>query len=53
MIASADVIEAVNNHAELIKGETLSLDLNAEIGDATSGVEVGENQLVAVAVAKH
>ncbi|MEY4320740.1 MAG: hypothetical protein RLZZ471_681, partial [Actinomycetota bacterium] len=53
VIASADVIEAVNNHAELIKGETLSLDLNAEIGDATGGIEVGENQLVAVAVAKH
>jgi isoleucyl-tRNA synthetase len=53
VVASAEVIEAVNNHAELIKGETLSLELIAEIGDATGGVEVGENQLVFVTVAKH
>ncbi len=53
VVASAEVIEAVNNHAELIKGETLSLELIAETGDATGGVEVGENQLVFVAVAKH
>jgi isoleucyl-tRNA synthetase len=51
--ASAEVIEAVNNHAELIKGETLSLELSAKVGDAAGGVEVGENQLVSVAVAKH
>jgi isoleucyl-tRNA synthetase len=51
--ASADVIEAVNNHAELIKGETLSLQLDSHIGDAVGGVEVGDNQLVAVAVEKH
>ena len=50
--ADADVIEAVTNHAELIKGETLSLELSVIVGDATGGVEVGEGQLVAVSVAK-
>jgi len=52
LIAESDVIEAVNNHAELIKGETLALDLAAEIGTSSDGVEVGENQKVSVAVAK-
>jgi isoleucyl-tRNA synthetase len=51
--ASEDVIEAVNNHAELIKGETLTLELEAVIGSAVGGVEVGENQLVSVSVVKH
>jgi isoleucyl-tRNA synthetase len=50
--AAADVVEAVTNHAELIKGETLSLELSVTVGDATGGVEVGEGQLVAVSVAK-
>jgi len=52
LIAESDVIEAVTNHAELIKGETLALDLAAEIGTSSDGVEVGENQKVSVAVAK-
>ena len=50
--AGADVIEAVLNHDELIKGETLSLELTATVGDASGGVVVGENQLVVVAVVK-
>jgi isoleucyl-tRNA synthetase len=50
--AGEDVIEAVKNHAELIKGETLTLELDALVGDAAGGVDVGENQLVVVAVAK-
>lgn len=50
--AGADVIEAVLNHDELIKGETLSLELTATVGDASGGVVVGENQLVVVSVVK-
>ena len=52
LVASADVIEAIRNHEELIKGETLTLELTADVGEATGGVEVGENQLVVVTVAK-
>ncbi len=51
--AAEDVIEAVQNHAELIKGETLTLELSATVGDANGGVEVGEGQLVSVSVVKH
>jgi isoleucyl-tRNA synthetase len=51
--ASEDVIEAVKNHAELIKGETLTLELETSVGNAHGGVEVGDNQLVSVSVVKH
>jgi isoleucyl-tRNA synthetase len=50
--ADESVIEAVNNHAELIKGETLSLELHASIGSAENGVEVGEGQTIQISVAK-
>jgi len=53
VVAADDVISAVLNHAELIKGETLTLELETLVGDAAGGVEVGENQLVSVTVVKH
>lgn len=52
LIADESVIEAVHNHAELIKGETLTLELHAVIGQAVNAVEVGEGQAVEVKVSK-
>ena len=52
VIADESVIEAVHNHAELIKGETLSLELHASVGVAKNSVEVGEGQSIEIAVAK-
>ena len=52
VVADESVIEAVRSHAELIKGETLSLELHASIGSAENGVEVGEGQTIQISVAK-
>jgi hypothetical protein len=42
----------VQNHVELIKGETLALEFDANVGDAQNGVEVGEGQQIQISVAK-
>ncbi len=52
LIADEAVIEAVHNHSELIKGETLTLELHTAIGVAANAVEVGEGQAVEVKVTK-
>ncbi|MEN9749091.1 MAG: hypothetical protein RL149_169 [Actinomycetota bacterium] len=52
LVGDASVIEAVHNHSELIKGETLSLELHASIGQVANGVEVGVGQSIQVSVAK-
>jgi isoleucyl-tRNA synthetase len=52
VVADASVIEAVHHHAELIKGETLSLELHASIGEVVDGVEVGEGQSIQISVTK-
>ena len=52
LVADEAVIEAVHNHAELIKGETLSLELHASVGTAQNGVEVGDGQSIQISVAK-
>jgi isoleucyl-tRNA synthetase len=52
VVADAEVIAAVQNHVELIKGETLALEFEATVGDAQSGVEVGEGQQIQISVAK-
>lgn len=50
--ASAQVIDAVTTHAELIKGETLSLELTTEVGDVESAVLVGDDHPVVIVVTK-
>lgn len=52
LVAERDVIEAIENHKELIQGETLSLELATEVASITNGIEVGEGQQVSVSVAK-
>ena len=52
LAGDADVISAIHNHAELIKGETLTLELQTNEAEATAGVEVGESQFVLVKVTK-
>jgi isoleucyl-tRNA synthetase len=52
VVADSSVIEAVHNHAELIKGETLSLELHSSVGEVVDGVEVGEGQSIQISVAK-
>jgi isoleucyl-tRNA synthetase len=51
--ASADVLTAVAAHADLIKSETLTLELETKQGDELSAaVAVGDGQQVAVSVVK-
>jgi len=48
-----EVINAVQAHLELIKGETLSLELQANLGDAAgSTIVVGNDLPVKVVVTK-
>ncbi|MEY2675411.1 MAG: hypothetical protein RL102_677, partial [Actinomycetota bacterium] len=51
LTASADVLEAIATHAELVKSETLSLEL-ATVEAAASQVAVGEGQFVDIVVTK-
>ena len=51
--ADAAVLADVTTHAELVKSETLTIELDlVESTDLDNAVSVGDNQLVAVAVAK-
>ncbi len=51
--ASADVLSSVSSHAELVKSETLTLELAlVESGELQNAVSVGDDQAVAVSVAK-
>ena len=52
MSADASVLEAIANHQELIKGETLTLELEISEQNISEGVTVGDEQLVAISVAK-
>jgi isoleucyl-tRNA synthetase len=52
LVADESVISAVNAHAELIKSETLALEMVATVGVANAGVEVGESQSIEISVAK-
>ena len=51
LTASADVLEAIATHAELVKSETLSLELATTEANA-SQVAVGEGQFVDIVVTK-
>jgi isoleucyl-tRNA synthetase len=54
LIADDAVVAAVNTHAELIKAETLTLELSTSVGSTSANAaEVGEGQLIDIAVAKH
>jgi isoleucyl-tRNA synthetase len=51
--ATADVLAAVETHAELVKSETLTLELETSVSDSlTNPVAVGDAQQVQVSVAK-
>ncbi|MFM6962972.1 MAG: DUF5915 domain-containing protein, partial [Micrococcales bacterium] len=50
--ASQSVLDSIANHQELIKGETLSVELSLTVAEVTGGVEVGEGEQVAISVAK-
>ena len=51
--AAADVLAAVETHEELVKSETLTLELETSVSDSlTSPVSVGDGQQVQVSVAK-
>ena len=52
LTADAEVIAAVRNHVELIKGETLALEFEAVVGDTQNPVEVGEGQQIQISVSK-
>ena len=53
LVGEASVIEAVTTHAELIKAETLTLELETSVGDVSANAaEVGEGQSIDIAVAK-
>ena len=52
LTASGETLEAVSNHIELIKGETLSVEVDLRESNISDGVSVGEDQLVAISVAK-
>ena len=52
VVADAEVIAAVQNHVELIKGETLALEFETVVGDAQNAVEVGEGQQIQISVSK-
>jgi isoleucyl-tRNA synthetase len=52
LTASSSVLEQIANHEELIKGETLTLELSLIEAALTEGVSVGDNELVAITVAK-
>ncbi|MFM5905252.1 MAG: isoleucine--tRNA ligase [Micrococcales bacterium] len=49
---SAEVIDAVTTHAELIKGETLALELEPVVGTVESAVLVGDDHPVVISVVK-
>ena len=50
--ASTSVLEQIANHDELIKGETLTLELEMATAELSEGVSVGDDELVAISVAK-
>ncbi|MEN9713533.1 MAG: hypothetical protein RLZZ164_197 [Actinomycetota bacterium] len=50
--ASASVLESISNHQELIKGETLTLELELSEQTLADGVAVGDDELVAITVNK-
>ena len=53
LVADADVLAAVSTHAELVKSETLTLELETQVGvELTAPVAVGDGQQVQVSVAK-
>jgi isoleucyl-tRNA synthetase len=52
LTADSEVIAAVRNHVELIKGETLALEFETVVGDAQNPVEVGEGQQIQISVSK-
>ena len=52
VVAGADVIAAAETHAELIKGETLTVDFELVLGAPESSVVVGEDLAVQITVAK-
>jgi isoleucyl-tRNA synthetase len=54
LTAEKDVLDAIKTHEELVKNETLTLDLVlTESTNLDSPVSVGESQQVQIAVAKH
>jgi len=51
--ASSDVLDAVSTHSDLVKSETLTLELVTKVSDSlTNAVSVGDGQQVQVSVAK-
>ncbi|MFM6966257.1 MAG: isoleucine--tRNA ligase [Rhodoluna sp.] len=53
LVADSDVLAAVSTHSDLVKSETLTLELETEIGaDLVAPVSVGEGQQVQISVAK-
>jgi isoleucyl-tRNA synthetase len=48
-----DVLDAINNHEELVKSETLTLELEAVLGDVQGeGVSVGDDLPIGIVVKK-
>jgi isoleucyl-tRNA synthetase len=53
LIAAKDVLEAVKTHEDLVKNETLTLEISYSESAALSGaVAVGDNQQVQISVVK-
>jgi isoleucyl-tRNA synthetase len=50
--ANSSVLEAIANHQELIKGETLTLELELNEQNLSDGITVGDDELVAITVTK-
>jgi isoleucyl-tRNA synthetase len=54
LTAAKDVLEAVKAHEELVKNETLTLEISySESAALTNAVAVGDNQQVQISVVKH
>jgi len=52
LCAATSVIAAITTHVELVKAETLTVDLTLTEQDLSSGSELGDSQLVTIEVSK-
>jgi isoleucyl-tRNA synthetase len=52
LCAATSVIAAITTHVELVKAETLTVDLTLTEQDLSSGSELGDGQLVTIEVSK-
>jgi hypothetical protein len=52
LCSATGVIAAITTHVELVKAETLTVDLTLTEQDLTSGSELGDGQLITIEVSK-